>query len=132
MNTRTPLARAIRLAIGGAVGLTAVMTAPLALAADEEIVVIGSRIARSSDFESPSPVITVDHEAIVKSGYNNLQQLLEKLPASGNGTFSTRGNNQDSTGNGGAAVSLRGLGADATLVLVNGRRVSISPFANDI
>jgi outer membrane receptor protein involved in Fe transport len=108
------------------------MTAPLAMAQDDEIVVIGSRIARSSDFESPSPVITVDHEAIVKSGYNNLQQLLEKLPASGNGTFSTRGNNQDSTGNGGAAISLRGLGADATLVLVNGRRVSISPFANDI
>jgi len=133
MKMRTPLAQAIRLAIGGAVGLSAAMTAPLAMAQDDqEIVVIGSRIARSSDFESPSPVITVDHEAIVKSGYNNLQQLLEKLPASGNGTFSTRGNSQDSTGNGGAAISLRGLGADATLVLVNGRRVSISPFAESI
>jgi outer membrane receptor protein involved in Fe transport len=132
MKTRTPLARAVRLAIGGAVGLTAVMTAPSVLAQVEEVVVTGSRIARSADFESPSPIITVDREALVKSGYNNLQQVLEKLPASGNGTFSTRGNNQDSTSNGGAAISLRGLGADATLVLVNGRRVSISPFANEI
>ena len=92
----------------------------------EEIVVTGSRIARPSDFESPSPVVTVDRGAIEKSGYSNLQQLMEKMPATGNGTFSTRGNNQDSTANGAASISLRGLGADATLVLVNGRRVAIS------
>jgi len=100
--------------------------------ATEEIVVIGSRIARSGDFQSPSPVLEVDRESIEKSGYSNLQQLLEKIPANGNGAFSTRGNNQDSTANGAASVSLRGLGADATLVLVNGRRVSISPFAESI
>lgn len=98
----------------------------------EEIVVTGSRIARGSDFESPSPVITVDRSAIEKSGYNNLQQLMEKLPANGNGAFSTRGNNQDSTANGAASISLRGLGADATLVLVNGRRVAISSFAENV
>ncbi len=133
MTTRTPLARAIRLAIGSAAGLTAVLAAPLAAAQDDQTVyVVGSRISRSSDFESPSPVVTLSREALVESGYNNLQQVLEKLPAAGNGTFSTRGNNQDSTGNGGAAISLRGLGADATLVLVNGRRVSISPFAESI
>jgi outer membrane receptor for ferrienterochelin and colicin len=109
------------------------MTAPLAMAQDDlEIVVTGSRIARSSDLESPSPVLTVDREAIENSGYNNLQQLLNELPSSGNGTFSTRNNNQDSTANGGAAISLRGLGADATLVLINGRRVAISPFAESI
>lgn len=98
----------------------------------EEIVVTGSRIARASDFENPSPVITVDRAAIEKSGYNNLQQLMEKMPSNGNGAFSTRGNNQDSTANGAASISLRGLGADATLVLVNGRRVAISSFAENI
>jgi outer membrane receptor protein involved in Fe transport len=133
MKTRTPLARAVRLAIGGAVGLTAVLAAPLALAQDDqEIVVIGSRIAHSGDFEGPSPVLTVDREAIEKSGYTNLQQLLEKIPVNGNGAFSTRGNNQDSTANGAASISLRGLGADATLVLVNGRRVAISSFAESV
>jgi iron complex outermembrane receptor protein len=98
----------------------------------EEIVVTGSRIARGSDFESPSPVLTVDREGIERSGYNNLQQLMEKLPANGAGAFSTRGNNQDSTANGAASISLRGLGADATLVLVNGRRVAISSFAENV
>jgi len=98
----------------------------------EEVVVTGSRIGRGSDFESPSPVQTVDRDDIENSGYLNLQQLLEKLPATGNGTFSTRGNNQDSTANGASAVSLRGLGADATLVLVNGRRVAISAFAESV
>ncbi len=58
--------------------------------------------------------------------------MLEKIPVNGNGAFSTRGNNQDSTANGAASISLRGLGADATLVLVNGRRVAISSFAESI
>lgn len=98
----------------------------------ETVVVTGSRIARGSDFESPSPVLTVDRESIERSGYNNLQQLMEKMPANGNGAFSTRGNNQDSTANGAASISLRGLGADATLLLVNGRRVAISSFAENV
>jgi outer membrane receptor for ferrienterochelin and colicin len=98
----------------------------------EEVIVTGSRIARESDFDNPSPVITVDRDSIEKSGYNNLQQLMEKLPANGNGAFSTRGNNQDSTANGSASISLRGLGADATLVLVNGRRVAINSFAENV
>lgn len=123
-----------RVAIGLVVGFTA-LPAPIALAQDvevEEVIVTGSRIGRASDFQSPSPITTVEREAIDNSGYVNLQQLLEKIPASGNGTFSTRGNNQDSTANGAAAVSLRGLGADATLVLVNGRRVAISSFAESV
>ena len=132
MNTNKLLARAVKLAIGGAVGLSTILVAPMATAADEEIVVVGSRIGRSADFQGPDPILTVDREAIENSGYQNLQQLLEKLPVNGNGAFSTRGNNQDSTANGAASISLRGLGADATLVLVNGRRVAISSFAESI
>jgi len=136
VNTRS-LAKAIRCTIGGSAALATAMSASSALAqgteaATEEVIVTGSRIARGSDFENPSPVITVDQESIERSGYNNLQQLMEKMPAAGVGTFSTRGNNQDSTANGAASISLRGLGADATLVLVNGRRVAISAFAENI
>lgn len=98
----------------------------------EEIAVVGSRISRNAEFETATPIQVMDREAIEKSGYTNLQQMFEKSPAAGNGTFSTRGNNQDSTANGAAAVSLRGMGADATLVLVNGRRVAISAFAEGI
>ncbi len=133
MINRNPLARAIRLAIGGAVGLSAFLTAPAAVSQEgDEIVVIGSRIARSQDFEGPSPILTVDRAAIENSGFQNLQQLMETLPVNGNGAFSTRGNNQDSTANGAASISLRGLGADATLVLVNGRRVAVSSFAESV
>jgi outer membrane receptor for ferrienterochelin and colicin len=98
----------------------------------ETVVVTGSRIARSSDFTNAQPVDVINREAIEASGYANLQQLLEKLPSNGSGAFSTRGNNQDSTANGAASISLRGMGPDATLVLVNGRRVAISPFAESI
>jgi outer membrane receptor for ferrienterochelin and colicin len=134
---RDSLKRAIRIAIGGTgvLLLPGLATTALAQGTDEtaeEVVVTGSRIARGSDFESPSPVVSVDHESIERSGYNNLQQLMEKMPVAGNGTFSTRGNNQDSTASGAASISLRGLGADATLVLVNGRRVAISSFAENI
>ncbi len=123
------LRRAGWLVLSGAVTLSA-----FAQGSDpaEEVVVTGSRIARGSDFENPSPIVTIDRSAIDKAGYNNLQQLMEKLPANGNGAFSTRGNNQDSTANGASSISLRGLGADATLVLVNGRRVAISAFAENI
>ncbi|TMM45058.1 TonB-dependent receptor [Colwellia ponticola] len=113
------------------IGLT-----PYSLAADEakgveRIEVTGSRIKRT-DIEGPSPVQSISRADIDNMGYDNLQQLLERMPVAGNGTFSTRGNNQDSTANGSAAVSLRGLGADATLVLINGRRVAISAFAESI
>ena len=49
----------------------------------DEVIVTGSRIGRGSDFKSPSPVLTVDREDIENSGYLNLQQLLEKIPATG-------------------------------------------------
>lgn len=98
----------------------------------EEIIATGTRIPRGPDFNSASPLTVIDRETIDRSGYTNLQQLFEKSPVAGNGTFSTRGNNQDSTANGASAVSLRGLGADATLVLVNSRRVAISSFAEGV
>ncbi|HEU5134053.1 MAG TPA: TonB-dependent receptor [Steroidobacteraceae bacterium] len=125
----------MRLIVGGA--LATVLATPLFAQQQEEeqleeVIVTGSRIARPGDFQSSSPVDTIDRASIEKAGYANLQQLMEKMPSNGNGAFSTRGNNQDSTANGASSISLRGLGADATLVLVNGRRVAISSFAESI
>ncbi|MDO6569177.1 TonB-dependent receptor [Alteromonas sp. 1_MG-2023] len=97
----------------------------------ERIQVTGSNIKRN-DLEGAAPVQVIGREDIDRTGFTNLQQLLETLPAAGTGTFSTQGNNQDSTANGGAAISLRGFGADATLVLINGRRVASSAFAEGI
>lgn len=97
----------------------------------ERIEVTGSRIKRN-DLEGASPIQSIGRVEIDRSGFQNLQQILERLPVTGSGTFSTRNNSQDSSANGTAAVSLRGLGPDATLVLINGRRVGISAFAEGI
>ncbi|MDX3773565.1 TonB-dependent receptor [Chromatiaceae bacterium AAb-1] len=117
------------------VALSSVFTATAVQAQDtsavERISVTGSHIKRN-DLEGASPVQVIGRTEIEQSGFANLQQLLETLPVAGTGTFSTRGNNQDSTANGGAAISLRGFGSDATLVLINGRRVAGSAFAENI
>jgi iron complex outermembrane receptor protein len=107
----------------------------LAVAAEkdsvERIQVTGSHIQRT-DMEGPSPLTSLSAEDIANSGVTDLIGLFTKLPMAGQGTFSTQGNSSDNTSNGGSSVSLRGLGADSTLILVNGRRVSVSPFANNI
>ncbi|MBA6326884.1 TonB-dependent receptor [Colwellia sp. MB02u-6] len=97
----------------------------------ERIQVTGSHIQRT-DMEGPSPLTSLSAEDIANSGVTDLIGLFTKLPMAGQGTFSTQGNSSDNTSNGGSSVSLRGLGADSTLILVNGRRVSVSPFANNI
>ncbi len=107
----------------------------IATAADKEqverIEVTGSHIKRT-DMEGPSPLTSLSAEDIANTGVTDLIGLFTKLPMAGQGTFSTQGNSSDNTSNGGSSVSLRGLGADSTLILVNGRRVSVSPFANNI
>jgi outer membrane receptor protein involved in Fe transport len=97
----------------------------------EKISVTGSLIKRT-DMEGPSPVTSIDAQQIANTGVTDLISLFTKLPISGQGTFSTQGNSSDDTANGGSSVSLRGLGADSTLILINGRRVSVSPFAKGI
>jgi len=97
----------------------------------ERIAVTGSHI-RQNDMEGPSPVLAISAEDISNSGAQDISELLSKLSVAGQGTFSTQGNDADDTSNGGSAISLRGLGADSTLVLLNGRRISVSAFAKNI
>jgi len=97
----------------------------------ERIEITGSHIKRTS-MEGPSPVTSLSQEDIKNSGVTDLISLFTKLPIAGQGTFSTQANSSDDTANGGSSVSLRGLGADSTLILINGRRVSVSPFAKGI
>ena len=122
-----------------ATSIALALTSPaIAFAADnteedsiERIEVTGSHIRRN-DAEGPSPVTSINEEDIANTGVTDLIGLFTKLPSAGQGTFSTQGNSSDDTANGGSSISLRGLGADSTLILVNGRRVSVSPFAKGI
>ena len=95
-------------------------------AAPERIEVTGSLIKRT-DRETPSVVQTITREDIKRSGYNTVEELLRA-----NAAVDSAGSIQDgaATGfvNGLATISLRGFGAQGTLVLINGRR--IAPAAN--
>lgn len=88
----------------------------------DEIVVTGSHI-RGVD-PVGSQTIVLDQEFIDRSGYATVQDVLKVLPQNSGGGIS-EDNTTDPTAlnlNSGTAVNLRGLGADSTLVLVNGVR----------
>ena len=63
---------------------------------------------------------------IEASGQNNLANLLRKIPEIGAQGFAENRVNTSSPGS--AAISMRGLGVNSTLVLLNGRRVTLAPF----
>ncbi|MGC1271351.1 MAG: TonB-dependent receptor [Croceibacterium sp.] len=89
------------------------------------IVVTGSRIVRR-DYNSDSPIITVGEDFLNSSSSVSLDQNLAKLPqfvAGQNQTTSASDFQPNPTSSPGiATVNLRGLGANRTLVLLDGRR----------
>ncbi|MGF1605841.1 MAG: TonB-dependent receptor plug domain-containing protein [Rhodothalassiaceae bacterium] len=86
----------------------------------EEMVVTGSRI-RSSDVVAPSPVTVLTAEAIFETGLVDLSEVLRTVPAL-NSSLTASQSALTGADNGVAELDLRGLGANRTLVLVNGRR----------
>jgi len=108
-------------------GLTSTALAQPAAETDlrevEEIVVSGSRIEREG-FEASSPVTTVDLNDIKLSGTSNIENLLNTLPQVVPSSAGTSTSNNPGTGT--ALIDLRGFGANRNLVLVNGRRFTIS------
>jgi iron complex outermembrane receptor protein len=93
---------------------------------EERIVVTGSRIQRQ-DFEANSPLVTVDEGLLENSSTAALESNLNKLPQftpaqtpMGGGDIQPTATNTP----GAATVSLRGLGTNRNLVLVDGRRAT--------
>ncbi len=87
----------------------------------ERIEVTGSRIKRA-DLESASPVSVITTEDMKIQGITNVADALQNLTAQSGGLTAAVNNG----GNGNATVNLRGMGANRTLVLVNGRRMVAS------
>ena len=90
-----------------------------------EIVVTGSRIPRST-FNSPDSITVITRDRATDAGFNSTAQLLQSTAVTGgtaqiNDTYG--GLNVDG-GAGANTLSLRGLGATRSLVLLNGRRVA--------
>ena len=73
-----------------------------------------------------SPVTRIDRKAIAESGATDTADLLQKITVS-NAKAVPISNNATGFTPGATAISLRGLGPEATLVLINGRRVAPYP-----
>jgi iron complex outermembrane receptor protein len=85
----------------------------------EKLAVTGSHIKRI-DMEGASPVMMIDRDMIEQSGHNSVSDVLRDMTAS---SFGGAREASGSNAAGVASVSLRGLGADKTLVLLNGKRL---------
>lgn len=93
-------------------------------ATSQTIVVTGSRIARNPELSAPNPVVTIGAETIENSGETNLTELLTESPAlfGSEDNFAAAGSQARTGGAGVNLLNLRNLGANRTLVLVDGRR----------
>ena len=94
----------------------------------DRMTVTGSRIRRA-DIEDALPITSFTKEQIDAAGITSAEQLLMQLNISGNGSDNLASNaaivgDTLRGDNGVSGANLRGQGADATLVLLNGRRVA--------
>ncbi|HEX6997619.1 MAG TPA: TonB-dependent receptor [Gammaproteobacteria bacterium] len=96
----------------------------------EEIVVTGTYIRRQSQFDSPSPLVTVTNEDLRASGANEIGDVIEDLTINTGSQNNPDAFTQNFT-TGTSNVNLRGLGVSSTLVLLNGRRQTQSAAATD-
>jgi len=92
-----------------------------------EITVVGSRNVNRTATETPVPVDIIDvQELTTSSGVVEINQLLQYAAPSFNATKQTGSDGADHVD----PASLRGLGPDQTLVLVNGKRRHQSSLIN--
>ncbi len=132
MDTNRIVRQAVRAALwtGGAFiaaqSMAQAQTAPTRVAAADEdstpalseVVVTGSRIA-TPNLDSISPVTAVTSEEIKQTGVTRIEDLINSLPQ----VVADQGSGISMGSNGTATINLRGLGAQRTLVLINGRRL---------
>jgi iron complex outermembrane receptor protein len=93
------------------------------VAVQQKVTVTGSRIKRV-DIEGPSPISIISREDIDASGKLSLESVLR---SSTYNTFGSVKQRSGSSAQSQAGISLRGLGSQRTLVLMDGRRISGSP-----
>ncbi len=99
----------------------------------DKIEVTGSSIKRVAD-EGALPIQVISASDITKLGITSAEQLLATISAAGNGIdnlisnqgsdFLNATSSKSLPNNGASGANLRGLGAQYTLVLLNGRRIT--------
>lgn len=124
----TPLRRAVALVIASAatmIGASPALAQEQSAASElTEVIVTGSRIR---GVEAPgSNVIALDRDVILETGAPTTGDLLRRLPqVIGLGASETASGAQNGAANAtrGIAVNLRGIGSNATLLLLGGHRM---------
>lgn len=122
--------RLLAASVASALGISGAFVAP-AHAQDgqevllEEVVVTGSRIVRR-DYQSSSPIVTVERDAFEQQSGLNIESYLNQLPQYNPAAspVTTQQDVQITPVNsvGIASISLRGFGPNRSLVLVDGKR----------
>ncbi|MHB1273967.1 MAG: TonB-dependent receptor plug domain-containing protein [Rhodanobacter sp.] len=104
----------------------------------QTVTVTGTRIRGGT---TPSPVITIGSEQIQEEGFTDLGEVIRSVPqnfSGGQNPGVAAGANMGAAGlanqniTGGSSLNLRGLGPDATLTLLNGRRLSYGGFVQAV
>jgi len=115
-----------------AIALVASCSAPaFAQSADDgttnldRIEITGSRI-RQASVESAQPVVALNRAEIEKKGYVNVADILQDVTAAGSPSMSRASSLESGRDFGGMYVSLRNLGPERSLVLIDGRRMGVS------
>ncbi|MEO7468480.1 MAG: TonB-dependent receptor plug domain-containing protein, partial [Sphingobium limneticum] len=100
---------------------------------DIQLSVTGSRIRGA---KPTSPVITASREKITQLGHNDLGSFIRSIPQNFTGgqnpgvISSVQTGSENTTAS--STINLRGLGADATLTLLNGHRVAYDAVSQGI
>ncbi len=127
MHKTTSIQRAVLLAFGATLATgAAAQDAPAAAA--QRIEITGSNIKRV-DAETASPVQVLNRDDIERSGKQSIQEVLRGLTGDNQGSIPNSFTAGFAAGS--AGISLRGLGVNSTLVLVNGRRMAPYGLADD-
>ncbi len=102
----------------------------------DRMTVTGSRIKRA-EVEAALPVTIIQKAEIEAQGITSAEQLLQQLNVASNGPDNLAANSGVAPSgtrgtNGVSGANLRGQGSDATLVLLNGRRVAAHGLAGQV
>ena len=130
MFKQQPIAAALALAFsaGGALLVSAPAFAQDTSAQKLERVEITGSAIRRIEGETALPVQVVTKEDIVKTGATTAAELLDKISANNGQGYNFSLALGDAARPGFSGVSLRGLGSNLTLVLLNGRRLAVYAF----
>jgi len=91
----------------------------------DRIEVTGSRI-RQVDTETSAPVLLIKRADIENQGFQSVADILQNITSAGSPAISRTSPLSSGEAVGGQYIDLRNLGANRTLILVNGKRMGIT------